>query len=155
MCTVSTTYAKFPETMHKVCRLYSGKHVCAKHGGRRRPMCDPEGCATVLGAVGGGGGDKGTGGIPPPLVDPNLGGRRVGRSAAGLLGGGGSVGTPTYIPQNDPHDTLIILNMHKWGKTNFKKNLPINSGSHQPRSDGQGQNPFLCFSAIFEFSTKF
>ena len=26
------------------------------HGGRRRPMCDPQGCATVLGAVGGGGG---------------------------------------------------------------------------------------------------
>mmetsp|Transcript_100246 Transcript_100246/g.169319 ORF Transcript_100246/g.169319 Transcript_100246/m.169319 type:complete len:172 (-) Transcript_100246:86-601(-) len=24
-----------------------------EHGGRRQPMCDPEGCATVLGAVGG------------------------------------------------------------------------------------------------------
>ena len=35
-------------------------------------------------------------------------------SAAGLPGGGGggSVGTPTYIPQNDPHDMLIILNIH-------------------------------------------
>ena len=29
---------------------------------------------------------------------------------------GGSVGTPTYIPQNHPHDTLIIWNIHKWGK---------------------------------------
>ena len=26
------------------------------HGGRRRPMCDPEGCSTVWGVVGGGGG---------------------------------------------------------------------------------------------------
>ena len=47
------------------------------HGGRRQPMCDPEGCSTVWGAVGGGGGDphpppKGGGGpLPPPLVDPN------------------------------------------------------------------------------------
>ena len=30
---------------------------------------------------------------PPPRVDPNLGGRRVRRSAAGLPGGGGGVGT--------------------------------------------------------------
>ena len=67
-------------------------------------MCEPEGCATVLGAVGGGGG---------ALVDPNLGGRRVGWSATRLPPGGGGGGTPTYIPQNDPHDTLIILNMHK------------------------------------------
>ena len=36
-------------------------------------------------------------------------------------GGGGSVGTPTYIPQNDPHDTLIILNIHNWCKKNSKK----------------------------------
>ena len=28
-------------------------------------------------------------------------------------GGGGSVGTPTYIPQNDTHGTLLILNIHK------------------------------------------
>ena len=115
-------------------------------------MCEPEGCATVLGAVGGG--------DPPPLVDPNLGGRRVRRSAARLPGGGGggSVATPTYIPQNDPHDTLIILNMHKWGK-NFSKKIcpstqaPISQGpTHRP---GRGQNPLLCLSAIFEFSTKF
>ena len=32
---------------------------------------------------------------------------------------GGSVGTPIYIPQKD--DVLIILNIHKWGKTFFPK----------------------------------
>ena len=48
------------------------------------------------------------------------GGRWVGRSAAGVPKGG-SVGTPTYIPQNDPHDALIILNIHKWGKQNLQK----------------------------------
>ena len=33
------------------------------------------------------------------------------------------MGTPTYIPQNDPHDphALIILNIHNWGKKNFQK----------------------------------
>ena len=46
------------------------------HGGGRQPMCDPEGCSTVWGAVGGGGDPhpppKGGGGTPPPpLVDPN------------------------------------------------------------------------------------
>ena len=45
---------------------------------------------------------------------------------------GGSVGTSTCIPQNDPHDALIIWNIHNWG---FRKNLPISSGSRQPRSD--------------------
>ena len=68
------------------------------------------------------------------------------------------MGTPTYIPQNDPHDALIILNIHNWDKKFFQKKLPINFGSHQPRSDpevGSGQNPFVCFSSIFEFSTKF
>ena len=59
------------------------------HGGRQ-PMCDPEGCATVLGPVGG--------------------------------GGGGLVGTPTYIPQNDPHDALIVLIIHKWGEKFSKEN---------------------------------
>ena len=82
-------------------------------------MCDPEGCATVLTVVGGGGG-----GHPPALVEPNLGGRRVGRSGSqppsSPLGGEGG---PTYIPENDPHDALIILNMHKWGKF-FLKNCP-------------------------------
>ena len=69
------------------------------------------------------------------------------------------MGTPTYIPQHDPHDRLIILNIHKWVKKNFQNNLPISSGSHQPRLNlevtlGVKSN-FLCFSNIFEFSTKF
>ena len=93
------------------------------HGCRRQPMCNPEGCATVLGAVGGGPPPQGGGRgplPPPPLVDPNL---RVGGSGGQPPGPtGGSVGTPTHIPQNDPHDTLIILNMHKWGKIFFQKN---------------------------------
>ena len=57
---------------------------------------------------------------------------------------GGSVGTPTYIPQNDPHDAQIILNIHKWGKKIFNKKLSISSGSHQPRSNpevGLGSPP--------------
>ena len=67
-------------------------------------------------------------------------------------GGGGSVGTPTYIPQNDPHDALIILNIHNWGENFFQKNLPINSGSHQPRSDpevGSGSKSFFVFFIHF------
>ena len=74
------------------------------------------------------------------------------------------MGTPTYIPQNDPHDTLIILNIHNWGKIFFKKNLPISSSSHQPRSDpevGLGSKSFFVFfpflnspqnSEYFEYS---
>ena len=38
----------------------------------------------------------------------------------GCRGGGGSVGTPTYVPQNDPHDALIILNIHKGGDHFFQ-----------------------------------
>ena len=64
------------------------------------------------------------------------------------------MGTPTYIPQNDPHDVLIILNIHNWGPKNYQKNLPISSGSHQPRS-GRGSYFFVCFLPSFEFSTKF
>ena len=47
----------------------------AGHGGGRQPMCDPEGCSTVWGAVKGGGGtpppSEGGGVPPPPFVDPN------------------------------------------------------------------------------------
>ena len=105
-------------------------------------MCDPEGCAPVLGAVGGGGGGGG-----PPLT---LG---VGGSGGQPPGSpGGSVGTPTYIPQNDPHDTLIILNMHKWGKT-FSKKFPhqvrVRSGSHQPRSDPEAGSGSKSFFVLF------
>ena len=38
-----------------------GEMRCHVHGGRHQRTCDPKGCATVLG------------GLPPPLVDPNLG----------------------------------------------------------------------------------
>ena len=76
---------------------------------------------------------------PPPWLTQTLGVGRSGGQPLGSPGGGGAVGTPTYIPQNDPHDTLIILNMRKWGKK-------INSGSHQPRSDpevGSGSKSFF------------
>ena len=62
-------------------------------------------------------------------------------SAAGLPGGGGgggAVGTPTYIPQNDPHDTLIILNIHNWCKKNSKK---IAHENQAPRIHIGGQPP--------------
>ena len=62
------------------------------------------------------------------------------------------MGTPTYIPQNDPNDTLIILNTHKWGKNFSKKILPINSSSHQPRSDleaGSGSKSFFVLFSHF------
>ena len=36
-----------------------------------------------------------------------------------------SVDTPTHIPQNDPHNMLIILNIHKWGEIFFKKNCKV------------------------------
>ena len=69
------------------------------------------------------------------------------------------MGTPTYKPQNDAHDALIILNIHKWGKNVFQKNLPTTSNSHLSRSDPEVRSEskivFLCFSSIFEFSTKF
>ena len=102
----------------------------------------PTGCENFWGSGGGGG--------------------YVGRpvNCRGPLGGGGGrwVGTPTHIPQNDPHDALIILNTHNWGKNFFQKNLPFSSGSHQPRYDPEvrsGSICFLCFLPIFEFSKKF
>ena len=82
----------------------------------------------------------------PPFVDPVLGGRHVRRSAAGLPRGGGGVSGDPNIPQSDPHDALIVLNVHKWGKNCFQKKLPINSGPHQPRSDpevGSGSKSFF------------
>ena len=67
------------------------------------------------------------------------------------------MGTPIYIPQNDPHDALIILNIHKWGKKVFRKicpfaQAPISQG--QTRRSGQGSKNFLYSSNIFEFSIK-
>ena len=48
------------------------------------------------------------GGRPVRILTPN----RVRKLLGFLRGGGGFVGTPTYIPQNDPHDTLITLKLH-------------------------------------------
>ena len=44
-------------------------------------------------------------------------------------GGGG--GTPIYKPQNDTHDALIVLYIHKWGENFSSKKIsfpPISSG---------------------------
>ena len=41
--------------------------------------------------------------------------------SATMVSRGGSLGTPTYIPQNEPHDALIILNIHNWSKKKFQK----------------------------------
>ena len=78
------------------------------HRGCRQPMCDPKECATVLGVVGG---------DPPPFADPNPRGKRVGRSATRVPrggGGGGDQWVPQHtLPQNDPHDALIISNIQR------------------------------------------
>ena len=92
-------------------------------------------------SVGGGGGSKRSAPLfPGPQEEPAHGlhprfvvaeiwadrvdgggrGRWVSRSTTGVPRGG-SLGTPTYIPQNDPHDALIILNIHKWGENFFQK----------------------------------
>ena len=71
------------------------------------------------------------------------------------------MGTPTYKPQNDPHDALIILNIQKWDKNFFTKNLPIGSVrllSAKVRPGGQvrGRKILCVFQTFFfEFSTKF
>ena len=62
---------------------------------------------------------------------------------------GGSVGTPTYMPPNDPHDALIIWNIHNWVKKSFRKKLPISSGSHQPRSDPEVRSGVKFFLCVF------
>ena len=82
-------------------------------GAAANQLCEPEGCATVLGVVGGGGG--------------------------------------TYIPQNVPHDTLIILNMHNWGK-NFSKKFAhqLRLPSAQVRPGGRvGVKILFCASQPF------
>ena len=57
------------------------------------------------------------------------------------------MGTPTYIPQNDPHDTLIILNVHKWGTIFFQKKfarkLRLPSAKVQP-GGGVGVKMLFC-----------
>ena len=88
----------------------------------------------------------------------------VGRSAAGIPWGGWAVGTPTYIPQNDAHDALIIWNIHKRGKLFFQQKCahqlrlpPISQGATRMsgRTQKQTQKLCVCFSPIFQFSTEF
>ena len=50
-------------------------------------------------------------------------------------GGGGSVGTPTYIPQNDPYNALIIWNIHGWGIKKFFRKICPSAQLPLPRSD--------------------
>ena len=54
------------------------------------------------------------------------------------------MGTPTYIPQNDPHDTRIILNIPKCGKKLFPKNI-----FHPPAWVKSKQNWLLDLGAHF------
>ena len=68
------------------------------------------------------------------------------------------MGTQHTLPQNDPHDALIILKIHKWGRKFFQKKfahwLRLLSAKVRPGGQLRGLY-FLCFSNIFEFSTKF
>ena len=66
-------------------------------------MCDRKGCATVLGAVS----------PPPALVDPNLGGRRVRQSAAGLpRASNGQVAVST-LRSGRASPTTVIASVHQ------------------------------------------
>ena len=113
---------------------------CLQHvvqGGRPVQILDPNRVRKILGVW------RGGGGLVGQLV-----------SRRGPQGGGGA----KYIPQNDPHGALIILNIHNWGKRIFRKfctlaQAPISQGL--TRRSGRGSNFFLCFSPILQFSTKF
>ena len=56
------------------------------------------------------------------------------------------MGTQTYIPQNDPHDALIVLKNIQVGEKNFQKKLPISSGSPSAKVQPGGQvgGQFFC-----------
>ena len=74
------------------------------HGGCHQPMCDPEGCATVLGVVGGGGGD------PPPLWDRVL--TRIGPRGLACTA---SLKRATLLrPQH-----WLPATSHRWGGAHF------------------------------------
>ena len=74
------------------------------------------------------------------------GGRWVGGSAAGVPR---SERSSAYKPHNDPHDALIILNIHRWDEHFLRKNLPITSGSHQPTSHPEVRSGFKKLSAFW------
>ena len=82
----------------------------SKHGGSCLVECNPEGCSTILQAAGG---------VPhaPSLTQTQW----VGGSACQPPGSPGGGGGASYIPQNDPHEALINLGIHKWGKIFCKK----------------------------------
>ena len=148
--------------------------LCAVHGGRRQPMCDPEGCSTVWGAVGGGGPHpppkgRGGGAHPPPSLTQTQqsGGQNQKRPTSGQ---GGYItraasGVPTASERGT--ESEVALQWARWlhnpcrlgDPHRFRppwltlKQAPISQGP--TRRPGQGQNPFLCFSAIFEISTNF
>ena len=62
------------------------------------------------------------------------------------------MGTPTYKPQNDPHDVLIILNIQKWGKKNFQKKFAhwprLLSAKVRPGGHVWGQKVFCVFQTF-------
>ena len=63
-------------------------------------------------------------GVGGPKVQGGGGGLLVGQVVARRRGPrGGSTGTPTFIPQNDPRDALIISNTHKSGNNFFAKKI--------------------------------
>ena len=135
------------------------------HGGHRQPMCDPEGCSTVWGAV--------EGGTPPPFVDPNPAERgtesevapkwarwlhnpcRLGGphrfKAGGRIRGGPQVARWLHNPCSlgGPH-------RFKAGNLNKKKSRPITTalanaqtGSHQPRSNPEAGSGSKSFFVLF------
>ena len=114
---------------------------------------------------GGGGGAAGSNSRPQPGAKTfggleGGGGGGVSGSAAGVPGGGGGQWVPQHtLPQNDPHDALIIWNIHNWGKKSFQKKfahlLRLPSAKVQPGGQVRGANLFLCFSPILEFSINF
>ena len=112
----------------------------AMHGGRRQPMCDPEGCSTVWGAVGGGGGTH-----PPPFVDPNPAERGTESEVA-----------PKWAMWLHNPCSLGGPHRFKAGNFNQKKSRPITTalanaqtGSHQPRSDPEAGSGSKSFFVLF------
>ena len=69
-----------------------GLETNSTQGGRPVQIQDPDWVRKLLGVWRGG--EGGVGGLAGQLP--------------GSPGGGGGMGTPTYMPQNDPHDALII-----------------------------------------------
>ena len=85
-------------------------------------------------------------------------GRWAGWAGQLRVPGGGAGGTPTYLPQNDPHDALIFFfNTHNLGKKTSEKICPSaqNAISQGPtRRSDWGSNRFCVFrnSDYFEYS---